>query len=143
MAQYTIRELSEKFQLPPSTLRYYEDMGILSNIKRTQTGQRIYEECHVNRLKTICCFKNAGMSIAQLKDFFSYESTEAEHIDDILTLLHTHKASVLEQIENLQKSYAHLLRKLHYYSDIKKSLESEQPLPEWKDYKFKTFSEEI
>ena len=88
MAQYTIREISEMFQLPSSTLRYYEDMEILTNIKRNNSGQRIYEDCHVNRLRTICCFKNAGMSISQLKEFH-------------------------------------------------------QPLPQWKDYKFKTFADDF
>ena len=100
MAQYTIREISEMFQLPTSTLRYYEDMEILTNIKRNNSGQRIYEDCHVNRLRTICCFKNAGMSISQLKEFFSYESEEATHIDDILLLLNDHKSSINEQIKN-------------------------------------------
>ena len=122
MAQYTIREISEMFQLPTSTFRYYEDMKILTNIKRNTSGQRIYEDCHVNRLRTICCFKNAGMSISQLKEFFSYESEEAVHIDDILILLNNHKSEVAEQIKNLQESYAHLLKKLHYYGDIKKVL---------------------
>ena len=143
MAQYTIREISEMFQLPASTLRYYEDMEILTNIKRNNSGQRIYEDCHVNRLRTICCFKNAGMSISQLKEFFSYESEETAQIDNILLLLNDHKTSVTEQIKNLQESYAHLLRKLHYYGDIKKSLESNQPLPQWKDYKFKTFTDDF
>lgn len=143
MAQYTIREISKMFQLPFSTLRYYEEQGILTNISRTESGQRIYEDCHVNRLRTICCFKHAGMSISQLKDFFDYESAEAEHIDDILVLLNTHKDSVIEQILELQNSYAHILRKLHYYNDIKKSLESDQPLPEWKGYKFKTFVDDF
>ena len=86
MAEYTIREVSEMFHLPTSTLRYYEDMKILTNVERTATGQRIYRDCHIGRLRTICCFKNAGMSIAQLKEFFSYESEEAEHIDEILLL---------------------------------------------------------
>jgi len=143
MTQYTIREISEMFQLPTSTLRYYEDMGILTSVKRNASGQRIYEDCHISRLRTICCFKNAGMSISQLKEFFSYESSEAEHIEDIMHLLNTHKASVTEQIKCLQESYAHLLRKLHYYGDIKKSLESNQPLPQWKDYKFKIFTEDL
>lgn len=142
MAQYNIRELSEMFQLPASTLRYYEEQGILTNIKRNDAGQRIYEDCHINRLKTICCFKNAGMTISQLQQFFSYESAEETNIDSILHLLHTHKDHVSEQIQTLQNSYTHLLRKLHYYEDIKKSLESEQPLPQWKDYKFKTFPDE-
>lgn len=139
MAQYTIRELSERFQLPASTLRFYEEKGILTNISRTPSGQRIYEDCHVNRLKTICCFKNAGMTISQLQEFFTYESDEAAHIDEILHLLHTQEHTITEQIENLQHSYAHLRRKLHYYEDIQKSLEAHQPLPQWKDYKFKNF----
>lgn len=143
MAEYTIREISDMFQLPSSTLRYYEDMGILTNIERTASGNRIYKDCHVNRLRTICCFKTAGMSISQLKEFFSYESEEMEHIDDILTLLNLHKTSVTEQLQSLEKSYVHLLRKLHYYEDIKKSLESNQPLPQWKDYKFKTFTDDF
>ena len=142
MTQYNIREVSEMFQLPASTLRYYEDQGILTNIKRTDSGQRIYEDCHINRLKTICCFKNAGMTISQLQEFFTYESEEEQHIDSILNLLNTHKDNITEQITTLQNSYAHLLRKLHYYEDIQKSLKSNQPLPEWKDYKFKTFTEE-
>lgn len=143
MAQYHIREVSEMFQLPASTLRFYEEQGILTNIKRTPSGQRIYEDCHINRLKTICCFKHAGMTISQLQEFFSYESTEEENIDSILLLLHSHKDHVVEQIEDLQNSYAHLLRKLHYYEDIKKSLKSDQPLPQWKDYKFKTFTDDF
>lgn len=143
MAQYTIREISDMFQLPTSTLRYYEEMELLTNIKRNNSGQRIYEDCHVNRLRAICCFKNAGMSISQLKEFFSYEPEETTHIDDILLLLNNHKSAVNEQIKCLQESYAHLLKKLHYYGDIKKSLESNQPLPQWKDYEFKTFTDDF
>ena len=88
MKEYTIRELSEMFGLPASTIRYYEDEGILTNVGRTPSGQRIFTDGHVNRLRTICCFKNTGMTIAELKQFFAYEADEPAHLDDILTLLH-------------------------------------------------------
>lgn len=68
---YTIREVSKMFDLPVSTLRYYEDEGILTNVGRSSSNQRIYYETHINRLRSICCFKRTGMSIAKLKDFFS------------------------------------------------------------------------
>lgn len=139
MAEYSIREISEMFQLPISTIRYYEEEGILTNIERTASGQRIFHDGHVNRLKTICCFKNAGMTIKQLKEFFSYEAAEAENIENILKLLNTHKESILEQMSSLQDAYGHLLRKLHYYGDIKKSIETGQSLPEWKDYRHKNY----
>ena len=54
--QYSIREVSAKFNLPASTLRYYEEVGILTDIPRNSSGKRIYLEKHINRLKTICCF---------------------------------------------------------------------------------------
>ena len=86
MKTYTIKEISQMFHFPPSTLRYYEEAGLLTDIERTVSGQRIYTDKHVNRLKTICCFKNAGMTISQLKEFFYYEAREADCIDDILLL---------------------------------------------------------
>lgn len=141
MAQYSIRQLSEMFNLPASTLRYYEELGLLTKVGRNASGQRIYEQQHVNRLKTICCFKNTGMTMAQLQQFFSYETDEAAHIDDILALLNAQKLHVLDQLEQLKKDYAHVLRKLHYYGDIKKSLESSQPLPQWADYRNRLFEE--
>ena len=68
MKEYTIKEISELFQLPASTIRYYEEEGILTNIARTASGRRIFTEGHVNRLRTICCFKNTG--IRKLKILF-------------------------------------------------------------------------
>jgi DNA-binding transcriptional MerR regulator len=84
MMSYTIRQVATQFHMQPSTLRYYEDQGLLTNVERTETGQRIYEDCHIDRLRAICCFKNAGMTIDDLKKFFVYESNEPEHIDEIL-----------------------------------------------------------
>lgn len=141
MNQYTIKEVSEMFQLSASTLRYYEEVGILTNIERTASGQRIYRDMHINRLRTICCFKNTGMSIAQLQTFFDYEANEKEQIENMLRLLTEHKEEVEKKMEELKHSYEHILRKLHYYSDRKNSMDAGEPLPNWKDYKFKTFTE--
>ena len=43
---------------------------LLTNVERTETGQRIYEDCHIDRLRAICCLKNAGMTIDDLQTFF-------------------------------------------------------------------------
>lgn len=47
---YTIRQVATQFHMQPSTLRYYEDQGLLTNVERTETGQRIYEDCQ----STVC-----------------------------------------------------------------------------------------
>ena len=99
MAQYTIRQVAEMFRMPTSTLRYYEEEGILTNVEKNKSGQRIYTEGHLNRLRTICCFKGTGMTIAQLKSFFAYEEDEDHHIDDIVALLQERRACVKKLME--------------------------------------------
>lgn len=135
--EYSIREVSELFHIPASTLRYYEEEGILVNVRKNASGQRVYERGHINRLSTIFCFKRTGMKIAQLKDFFAYEEDEAGHIDDILKLLEGQRDYVTKQMEQLQKDYAHVGRKLRYYEAIKQALMEGKPRPSWDDYREK------
>ena len=139
MKEYTIREISERFGLPASTIRYYEEEGILTNVGRTPSGQRVFMDGHINRLRTVCCFKNTGMTINELKQFFAYETDEGAHLDDILALLQQRKESVTAQIAQLKEAYAHVLRKIHYYEDIQKSLNENLPLPQWKDYRQRVY----
>ena len=80
MKTYTIKEVSELFNIPNSTIRYYEEIGILTKVERNSVGKRIFLESHINRLKAISCFKNTGMSLEKIKQFFDFE-------DELLQLM--------------------------------------------------------
>lgn len=135
MRTFTIHEVSNRFGLPASTLRYYEAVGILTGVGRTASGQRIYTDGHINRLRTVCCFKKTGMTIAQLRRFFGYEEDEAAHIDEILSLLEEQQRSVLRQMEELEADYAHVSKKLLYYTAVRDAAGTGAPRPQWKDYR--------
>lgn len=132
---YTIREVSKMFDLPVSTLRYYEDEGILTHVGRSSSKQRIYYETHINRLRSICCFKRTGMSIARLKDFFSFEKDEENSIDDMIELLELQRKTVEDKLKELLADYDHVQKKIRFYKDIKKAMENGQSKPDWEDYK--------
>lgn len=74
MSAYSIAELSKTLNLTAPTLRYYEEIGLLPPVLRNTSGQRVYTEEHFDRLHAILCFKNAGMSIADIQKFFTYEA---------------------------------------------------------------------
>ena len=131
---YSINEVSKMFKIPSSTLRYYEQVGILPEIKRNKSGQRVFTDKHINRIYSICCFKNTGMTISQMKEFFSYEDAECENIDAILMLLEKQKEIVSKQLEQLKKDYIHVRKNLCYYYDIKQSFKDNKPIPCWNDY---------
>ena len=138
---YSIGEVSKMYHMAPSTLRFYEQEGILTNVEKNEHGQRIYTQGHLNRLGTICCFKGTGMTIAQLKAFFNYEEDEEAHIDEIVDLLQERRESVQEQMEALFRDYEHVLRKLCFYGDVRSSIQKGEKRPDWNQYRDKTFSE--
>lgn len=123
------------FSLPASTLRYYEEQKLLTDVKKNSSGLRVYEEKHIHRLRTICCFKHAGMTISQLKKLFELSEHQEKNIDQILSLVKNQEDFLDEQINQLQKDRKHIALKLEFYSDMKKAIEQNKPLPEWKNYK--------
>ena len=133
MKNYTIREISEMFELPSSTLRYYESEGLLPEVPKSSSRQRIYSDEHVERLKCINCFKRTGMTIPQLRKFFIYEADEAAHIDKIISLLKDQEQIVNEKLIQLQKDSAHVHHKVEHYKAIKHALENNLPLPVWEE----------
>lgn len=133
MHTYTIREMSELFSLPASTLRYYESEGLLPLVEKNSSGQRIYTKEHIDRLQCINCFKRTGMTIPQLRKFFEYETDEALYINDIIQLLEDQEKQLDKKLRQLQKDSAHVHHKVRYYKAIRHALENDLPLPEWKE----------
>ena len=66
MAELTITELSRKTGFRPSTLRYYERIGLLSPARRV-AGRRRYDVASLRRLQLIAYAKNAGFRLTQIQ----------------------------------------------------------------------------
>lgn len=120
---YTIRQVSELCNLPPSTLRYYEEVGLLKDVPR-KGQQRIYEQRHLNRLGAINCFKHTGMTIQQIQKFFYYED-ETQDYDTLVTMLQEQCTALEEQLTLLLDNQAHLQNKLKTYEERKAAFEAE------------------
>ena len=53
----TIKEVSEKYQIPEATLRYYENEGILLPVNR-KNGRRDYTEENLKNIEFVQCMRN-------------------------------------------------------------------------------------
>ena len=51
MKTYNIREIGQIFDVPSSTLRYYEELGILPEVKRDEHKQRDHEKYIVDQME--------------------------------------------------------------------------------------------
>lgn len=131
---YSIKEVSQKFSLPASTLRYYEKVGLLENVRRDANGQRVYGEEHLERLDSIICFKNGGLPIAQICEFYQYDGDLENHIDDIVTLVEDHEAHLRTSIAQLQKELVHIHQKVDFYNGIRKAIDNNEQWPQFEDF---------
>lgn len=131
---YTINELSKMFHLAPSTLRYYEELGLLINVTHTDKKQRIYTDEHIARLHAIQCFKQTGLPLAKIQLFFEYEKNLPEHIKEIIELMTTQEKGILEQIRNLENGLAHIRHKIRFYNGICEAIQEDKAWPCWEDF---------
>lgn len=68
---YTIGQVSEMFNLPVSTLRYYDKEGLFPAIQRA-SGIRQFSDTEIAALKLIECLKKSGLEIRDIKQFMEW-----------------------------------------------------------------------
>lgn len=68
---YTIGQIAKMFDLPISTLRYYDKEGLFPNMARS-SGIRKFSESEIETLRVIECLKKTGMEIKDIKQFMDW-----------------------------------------------------------------------
>jgi DNA-binding transcriptional MerR regulator len=64
----TVGELAERFGLSRTTLLYYERIGVLPSTTRSAAGYRLYGDDAVERLRLVCTYKGAGLTLAEIRE---------------------------------------------------------------------------
>jgi DNA-binding transcriptional MerR regulator len=64
--RYRIAEVSRLTGFTPTTLRYYEDAGVLAPPDRTAAGYRIYDDRAVERLRLVARAKELGCTLEEI-----------------------------------------------------------------------------
>jgi DNA-binding transcriptional MerR regulator len=68
MTTFRIAEVAERTGIPATTLRYYEDIGLLTPAGRGDNGYRAYDEQDVERLRFITSAKQLDLSLDDLRE---------------------------------------------------------------------------
>jgi DNA-binding transcriptional MerR regulator len=66
-----IAEVSEKYGLSADTLRYYERVGLLPSVTRTESGIREFSEVDIKRVEFIKCMRSAGLPVEVLTEYIA------------------------------------------------------------------------
>ncbi|MBQ6834903.1 MAG: MerR family transcriptional regulator [Lachnospiraceae bacterium] len=112
---YTIKEVSEMFHIPTTTLRYYDKEGLLPYVERKESGYRSFSETDIQMLRVIECLKKSGMSIKEIRQFADWVQMGDASIKERLEMFRNRKHAVEQQMEELKKTLELIEYKCCYY----------------------------
>lgn len=112
---YTVGEMAKRLGVAPSTLRYYDQQGLLPFVERSESGARVFRDADFEWLQIIGCLKQTGMRLADIRHFIELAMRGDETIEARLALICEQKQAVQRQMETLGQTLETLEFKQWYY----------------------------
>lgn len=107
-----IGDVARLANVPSTTIRYYEDIGLLPPPARAQNGYRDYDREAVERLRFVRDAQDSGLTLEEIISIVELRSQGKPTCHHVIELLKRHLHDVERRIENLQASrdlYARLI----------------------------------
>lgn len=105
--EYTVQKLAQLAGVSSRTLRYYDQIGILTPARVNSSGYRIYGQKEVDRLQQILFYRELGIALETIKEIMTAPSFDAEKA------LNEHREQLLKKrkqldllITNVEKTIA-------------------------------------
>ena len=121
----TITEVSEKFNLPPDTLRYYERISLIPRVGRSKSGNRDYNEDDCRWVEFVKCMRGAGLPIEVLIEYVSLFQQGEETRDARKEILLEQRKLLQGRMEDMQKTLDRLNLKISRYEESVLEAENE------------------
>ncbi|WP_312309592.1 Cu(I)-responsive transcriptional regulator [Acinetobacter variabilis] len=97
-----IGQAAKRSGISAKMIRYYEDIGLLPNPKRSDSGYRVYSEDDIKTLSFIQHARELGFSSEQMKELLGLWLNDARHSSDVKQLAQKHIELLQQKISDMQ-----------------------------------------
>ena len=103
--EYKINQLAQISGVTTRTLRYYDEMGLLSPERVSTNGYRVYRQEQVDKLQQILFYRELGVALHDIKAILSApEFDRQKALEQHLSALKTRRENINRLIENVTKT---------------------------------------
>ena len=106
-----IGEVAERSGLPPKTIRYYEEIGLIRPL-RSENGYRSFREADLHKLAFLGRARALGFSIEDCRTLLGLYEDESRESAQVKALAEEHLAAIddkIGQLETMRSTLAHLV----------------------------------
>jgi DNA-binding transcriptional MerR regulator len=114
----TIAETSALTGLSPTTLRYYERIGLIDRVERAPDGHRRYRQSDLAWLAFLLRLRTTAMPIQEMLRFARLRRGGDATVGDRLQLLRTHERRVRDEHAAVMRSLAAISDKITHYERL-------------------------
>ena len=107
-----IGEVAQRSGLPPKTIRYYEDIGLIRP-RRGPNGYRAFGSADVHKLAFLGRARSLGFSIEECRTLLALNEDEARASSEVKGVAEAHLGQIDRKIAELQGMRAALARLVH------------------------------
>ena len=111
-----ISDVADRSGLPPKTIRYYEDIGLVRPASRQGNGYRDYDDRDVQVLRFLKRARGLGFSVSDCRNLLSlYEDRERASAD--VKALAQHRVDEIDrkiaELHTMRDALTHLIERCH------------------------------
>ena len=117
MEMLGIRDVARESGISAHTLRYYERIGLISDVARDDAGRRMYSEQDFGWITFLTKLRLTGMPIRQMIAYAEMVRQGDHTKEERAQMLEAHRRAVRERIQELEAMSDVLDRKISFYRD--------------------------
>jgi len=102
-----IKDAGARVGLPPKTIRYYEDIGMVTP-DRAANGYRDFSDAHLHKLAFLARARSLGFSIEDCRNLLALWEDQDRASGDVRAIAKEHLAAIEMKIAGLQDMRATL-----------------------------------
>lgn len=111
----TIKEVSKQTGISIDNLRYYERIGLIPEVPRSNSGIRNYDDNIINWIEFAMCFKKGGMPLEDIKKYISLALIGDSTKEERKNILLDSKVELEKKLIDIQDSLDVINYKLDFY----------------------------
>ena len=116
----SITEAAALTGLPASTLRYYEQIGVIAPVGRgASSGHRVYDDGDLDQLMWVACLAATGMSISDMRLYMANNRLGADAADDQQQLLEEQQHRLAVEARGLALRQRYVALKITYWQAVR------------------------
>ncbi|MGY3744851.1 MerR family transcriptional regulator [Oenococcus kitaharae] len=120
----TILQVSQITGLSIATIRYYDHLGLLPDLKRNASGYRIFTQEDMSNLELIRCFRAVKIPIKQIKSMVETEQLTGKVFEKRLQTLSQQEQKLREYRDDIEVALLAIKIKIARYSALTKDTNS-------------------